>query len=75
MDPKEPVFVDGRLFDGVATYNRYKGVGWESGRTASVTLKPPVRAEAEVFLVDLRWGRIRKCRLDAHGKWEPEVEP
>ena len=59
----ELVFVDGVQFTGSVIFDRFKGVGWESGRTASVLLDPCPPPEADVILVDLRFGRIRRCFL------------
>ncbi len=61
MDKKEPVFVNGRLYTGKATYGRYKGGGWDGGRTERLYLDPEPAEGSEVILVDLRHGRIRTC--------------
>lgn len=74
MDSEELVFVDGRLFDGTVIYNRYKGVGWEGGRTASIEMTPskgpPPGNESSVVLVDLRWGRLRHCKRNSENTME-----
>jgi hypothetical protein len=59
----ELIFVNGKPYEGVIALNRYKGIGWESGRTASVILSPPVDPTSEVILIDLRYMRLRRCQL------------
>jgi hypothetical protein len=61
--PHEVVFVNGKPYDGQIEFDRYKGIGWESGRTASVCLYSPVDPSSEVYVVDLRYLRLRKCKL------------
>lgn len=59
----ELIFVNGKPYAGEIALNRYKGMGWESGRTASVILSPPVDPTSEVTLIDLRYMRLRRCQL------------
>ena len=61
--PHEVVFVNGKPYDGQIEFDRYKGIGWESGRTASVLLYSPVEPSSEVYVADLRYLRVRKCKL------------
>lgn len=58
---KEFVFVNGKLFEGNVTFNRFKGIEWDSGRTASIYLDPSPPSDADVILVDMGFGRIRRC--------------
>lgn len=72
---KEFVFVDGKLFDGRVIFDRFKGVGWDSGRTASVSLSPSPPPDSDVILVDMEFGRIRRCfLLDVEGRKEWRTE-
>lgn len=59
----EVVFVNGKPYDGQIEFDRYKGIGWESGRTASVLLYSHIDPSSEVYVVDLRYLRLRKCKL------------
>ena len=59
----EVIFVNGKPYEGEASFGRYKGFGWESGRTASIYITPPVDPASEVILVDLRYLRLRRCQL------------
>lgn len=73
MDNKELVFVDGHLFDGTVTYNRYKGVGW-GGRAASIEMTPskglPPGNGSSVVIVDLLCGRLRHCKRNSENTME-----
>ena len=73
--PVEFVFVDGVKFAGSVIFDRFEGMSWESGRTASIRLDPCPPPEADVILVDLLFGRIRRCfLLDVEGdrQWHAE---
>ena len=74
MDEQELVFVDGILFGGTVTYDRYKGVGWDSGRTAAIEMTPlkglPPGNGASVVLVDLLFGRLRHCKRNSENTME-----
>lgn len=59
----EIFFVNGKPYEGQVSMNRYKGMGWASGRAASVYINPPVDLASEVTLVDLRYMRLRRCQL------------
>lgn len=59
----ELLFVNGRPYQGAITVNRYRGFGWEEGRTSDFFVFPHINVDAEVFLVDLRYLRIRRCHL------------
>jgi hypothetical protein len=59
----ELIFVNGRPYEGGVSFNRMKGMGWESGRTGSIYITPPVDPSSEVILVDLRYLRLRHCQL------------
>jgi hypothetical protein len=58
----ELIFVNGHLYKGVTIFDRYKGLGWKSGRTAEIAIDHSVPTDAEVFVVDLSFGRIRRCK-------------
>ena len=72
----EVVFVNGKPYEGEVSFNRYKGFGWESGRTASVFIKPEINPASEVLLVDLRYLRLRRCVLapQVRPEWRQEGE-
>lgn len=59
----ELLFVNGKPYKGEVSMNRYKGMGWASGRTASVYITPTVDPASEVILVDFRYMRLRRCQL------------
>jgi hypothetical protein len=59
----ELIFVNGKPYEGMIALNRYKGMGWAGGRTASVILSPPVDPASEVTVIDLRYMRLRRCQL------------
>ena len=59
----EIIFVNGKPYEGQASFGRIKGMGWESGRTMSLYISPPVDPASEVILVDLRYLRLRRCQL------------
>lgn len=59
----ELIFVNGKPYEGVISMDRYKGMGWESGRTASVYIRPPVDPSSEFIIIDLRYMRLRRCQL------------
>jgi hypothetical protein len=74
MDNQEVVFVEGTLFEGTVIYDRYKGVGWDGGRTAAIEMTPlkgpPPGNGASVILVDLRFGRWRYCKRNSENTME-----
>ena len=57
----EIVFVNGELYRGEVIFGRYKGFGWESGRTYSIELDNCVDKNSEVYLIDCCFGKIRRC--------------
>jgi hypothetical protein len=59
----ELIFVNGKPYEGQASFGRIKGMGWESGRTMSLYISPPFDPASEVILVDLRYLRLRHCQL------------
>lgn len=75
MDSKEPVYVDGVIFNGSVIYDRLKGIGWDSGRTCSLTLRPNPLPESDVIAVDLAFGKLRRffwIEVQGQGEWRAE---
>jgi hypothetical protein len=64
MDDNDLVFVDGNLFGGKVIYDRYKGLGWEDGRTHSFKTEPPIDKNSEVLIVNLTYYKIRHCNFN-----------
>lgn len=59
---KQIVFVNGELFTGEITFGHYKGCGWEAGRCCYFLTAPEIPASAEVFHIDLHYGKLRHCK-------------
>lgn len=64
---KECLFVDGEYFPDIL-FSRYKGIGWDSGRTCHIQLEKLTYLKnnkfdgKELVLVDLRFKKIRYVR-------------
>jgi len=72
----ELIFVNGKPYEGEVSFGRYKGFGWESGRTATIYLSQAVDPSSKVFLVDLDFIRLRECFLTENKSrhWAQEWE-
>jgi hypothetical protein len=64
----ELVFVNGKSYSGDISCGCIKGLGWKEGRTVSIHVNPSIPSDAEVFIIDLKYLRLRKCKLIKEAK-------